>query len=296
MAQEEEVLGKAYDSRLMRRLLGYLRPYKWQVAVALVSIILKAAADVMGPYLTKTAIDKYLSSTSHHSILDRFLSSRPLVGIAQLGAVYLSLLLIGFGLEYTQTYLMQWTGQKVMFDLRSQIFRHLQRMHIGFYDRNPVGRLVTRVTTDVDALNEMFTAGVVSIFEVIFVLAGIVGIMLKMNWKLALITFAVLPLIAVATKIFRDKVRDSYRRIRVAIARINAYLQEHVSGMVVLQLFNREERAFDKFSDVNEVHMEAFKDAIMAHAVYYPVVEILSATAVASVVWFGGLEVIQHTR
>jgi len=182
-----------------------------------------------------------------------------------------------------------------MFDLRSQIFRHLQNMHIGFYDRNPVGRLVTRVTTDVDALNEMFTAGVVSIFEDIFVLAGIVAIMMKMNWKLALITFAVLPLIGVATKIFRDKVRDSYRRIRVAIARINAYLQEHVSGMVVLQLFNREERAYEKFTEVNAVHMDAYKDAIMAHAVYYPVVEVLSAIAVSCVIWFGGLDVVRGT-
>ena len=181
----------------------------------------------------------------------------------------------------------------VMFDLRRQIFRHLQRMHIGFYDKNPVGRLVTRVTTDVDALNEMFTSGVVSIFEDVFVLAGIIAIMLCMNWKLALITFAVLPLIAFATKIFRDKVRDSYRRIRTAIARINSYMQEHVSGMVVLQLFNREKRAFDKFSEVNAVHMDAFKDAIMAHAVYYPVVEILSSIAIACVIWFGGNDVIR---
>src|SRR5947209_10000887 len=244
MSQEEEVLGKAYDSRLMKRLLGYLRPYKWQVVVALVSIILKAGADVLGPYLTKTAIDKYLSATTHHSILDRFLSSSPLIGIAQLGATYFTLLLISFGLEYAQTYLMLWTGQKVMFDFRSQIFRHLQRMHIGFYDKNPVGRLVTRVTSDVDALNEMFTSGVVAIFEDIFVLTGILLIMLCVNWKLALITFAVLPFIGMATKLFRDRVRDSYRRIRVAIARINAHLQEHVSGMVMLQLFNREKKAF----------------------------------------------------
>jgi ATP-binding cassette subfamily B protein len=188
---------------------------------------------------------------------------------------------------------MQWAGQMVMFDLRSQIFRHLQRMHIGFYDKNPVGRLVTRTTSDVDALNEMFTSGVVSIFEDVFVLAGIVWFMLRMNRNLALITFAVLPLIGYATKIFRDKVRDSYRRIRTAIARINSYMQEHVSGMVVLQLFNREKRAYDKFSEVNEVHMDAFKDAIMAHAVYYPVVEILSATAIACVIWFGGNDVIR---
>jgi len=182
----------------------------------------------------------------------------------------------------------------VMFDLRSQIFRHLQHMHVGFFDKNPVGRLVTRVTTDVDALNEMFTAGVVSIFEDVFVLVGILVIMLRMNWKLALITFAVLPLIFWATQVFRDKVRDSYRRIRVAIARINAYLQEHVSGMMVLQLFNREKRAFQKFSDVNRSHMEAFKDAILAYALYYPVVEILSSIAVACIIWFGGLDVIRR--
>jgi ATP-binding cassette, subfamily B, multidrug efflux pump len=294
--QEEEVLGKAYDSRLMRRLLVYLRPYKWQVAIALSSIILKAGADVLQPYLTKVAIDKYLARVpGQHSPFDFFLSHQPLVGIAQIAAIYVGTLVFSFLLEYLQTYFMQWTGQMTMFDLRSQIFRHLQRMHIGFYDKNPVGRLVTRVTTDVDALNEMFTAGVVSIFEDIFVLAGIVGIMLWMNWKLALITFAVLPLIGYATMIFRDKVRDSYRRIRVAIARINSYLQEHVSGMMVLQIFNREQRAFDKFAEVNAVHMDAFKDAIMAYSVYYPVVEILSSTAIACVIWFGGNQLLGET-
>jgi ATP-binding cassette subfamily B multidrug efflux pump len=295
MAQEEEVLGKAYDSRLMKRLLGYLRPYKWQVVIALLSIILKAGADVLGPFLTKTAIDKYLSSASahNHSILDRFLSSRPLVGIAQLGLAYLLLLLVSFGLEYTQTYLMQWTGLKVMFDLRSQIFRHLQHMHIGFFDKNPVGRLVTRVTTDVDALNEMFTSGVVAIFEDVFVLAGIVLIMLGMNWWLALITFSVLPLIFWATMVFRKSVRDSYRRIRTAIARINSYLQEHVTGMVVLQLFNREKRAYRSFDRVNAQHMDAYKDAIMAYALYYPVVEVLSSIAIAMVIYFGGFGVLR---
>jgi ATP-binding cassette subfamily B multidrug efflux pump len=294
MASEEEVLGKAYDSRLMKRLLTYLRPYKWQVAIALASILIKAGADVLGPYLTKIVVDRYLAPVRGlHTPLDRFLSNTALVGIAQIAALYVGLLIFSFLLEYLQTYYMQWAGQKTMFDMRAQIFRHLQRMHIGFYDKNPVGRLVTRVTTDVDSVNEMFTSGVVSIFEDVFVLAGIIVIMLRMNWKLALITLAVLPLIGIATRIFRDKVRDSYRRIRVAIARINAYLQEHVSGMVVLQLFNREERAFVKFSDVNAVHMDAFKDAIMAHAVYYPVVEVLSAIAIACVIWFGGNDVIR---
>jgi ATP-binding cassette, subfamily B, multidrug efflux pump len=289
--QEEEVLGKAYDSRLMKRLLTYLAPYKWQTVLAIVAILIKAGADVLGPYLTKVAIDKYLASSragSHHPFLDSWLSSRPLVGIGQIAILYVSLLALSFCMEFLQTYYMQWVGQKAMFDLRSQIFAHLQRLHVGFFDRNPVGRLVTRVTTDVDAVNEMFTSGVVSIFEDVFVLAGIVGFMLWMKWWLALITFAVLPLIFWATMIFRRKVRDSYRRIRTAIARINAYLQEHVSGIVVLQLFNREERAYRSFEQVNALHMEAFKDAILAHAVYYPIIEILSATAIASVIWFGG--------
>jgi ATP-binding cassette subfamily B protein len=292
---EEEVLGKAYDSRLMKRLLGYLRPYKWQVALALAAIMLKSAADVIGPYLTKIAIDKYLvpNAGRSHGWLDRLLSSTPLVGIAQIAAMYVGLLVFGFFLEFLQTYYMQWTGQKIMFDLRSQIFRHLQRMHVAFFDKNPVGRLVTRVTTDVDALNEMFTSGVVSIFEDVFVLAGIVVIMLRMDWRLALITFAVLPLIVVATMIFRKHVRDSYRRIRTAIARINAYLQEHVSGMLVLQLFNREKRAYDRFEKINASHMEAFKDAILAYAFYYPVVEVLSSIAIAAVIWFGGGQVIK---
>ncbi len=294
MAQEEEILGKAYDSRLMRRLLTYLRPYRWQVTVAIVSIILKSFADVLGPYLIKVAVDRYLAPIkAAPSGLWSWLSPRPLTGIAQISTIYLGILMFTFVLEFLQTYFMQWTGQKVMFDLRRQIFRHLQRMHVAFYDKNPVGRLVTRVTTDVDALNEMFTSGVVSIFEDLFVLVGILGIMLCMNWKLALITFAVLPFIVFATKIFRDKVRDSYRRIRIAIARINSYLQEHVSGMVVLQLFNRERKAHRRFSDINRSHMDAYKDAIMAYAVYYPVVDFFSAIAIASVIWYGGRDIIR---
>jgi ATP-binding cassette subfamily B multidrug efflux pump len=299
MSQEEEVLGKAYDSRLMKRLLGYLRPYKWQAGIALASILLKVflGPDVIGPYLTATVIDKYLSASggARRHLLDRWLSSSPLQGISQIALIYVASLLFSFVLEYAQTYLMQWTGQKVMFDLRSEIFRHLQGMHIGFFDKNPVGRLVTRVTTDVDALNEMFTAGVVSIFEDIFVLTGIIVVMLAMQWWLALIAFAVLPLIFWATMIFRKSVRDSYRRIRVAIARINSYLQEHVTGMTVVQLFNREKRAWQKFDQVNAQHMLAFKDAILAYALYYPVVEFFSVVAIAAVIWFGGIRVMAHS-
>ncbi|HKR84194.1 MAG TPA: ABC transporter ATP-binding protein [Terriglobales bacterium] len=293
--QEEEVLGKAYDSRLMRRLLAYLRPYRVKVMIALASIILKAGADVLGPPLTMLAIDLYLAPTSQASSwLAHWFSKQPMVGIAQIAAIYVGLITCSFLLEYLQTYFMQWAGQMVMFDLRSEIFRHLQRMHIGFYDKNPVGRLVTRVTTDVDALNEMFTSGVVSIFEDIFVLVGIATIMLCIDWKLGLITLSVLPLIAYATRMFRNSVRESYRRIRVAIARINSHLQEHVSGMVVLQLFNREKKAFNAFSEVNAQHMDAYKDAIMAHAIYYPVVEFLSSFAIACVIWFGGQDLARH--
>ncbi len=309
MAAEEEVLGKAYDSRLMRRLLGYLRPYTLQVVVALSSIVLKAAADVIGPLLTMFAIDIYLApfGSAHHSdavsqkllthVHDWFartFSSDPLTGIGQICAVYAGLLIFSFILEFTQTYFMLWTGQKVMFDLRSQIFRHLQFMHIGYFDKNPVGRLVTRTTTDVDALNEMFTSGVVAIFEDVFVLTFIVVIMLGIDWRLALITFAVLPLIIWATTIFRRSVRESYRGTRTAIARINSYLQEHVTGMMVLQLFNRERKAYKRFVDINTQNMLAWKDAIMAYAVYYPVVEVLSSIAIAFVIYVGGRQVLAH--
>ncbi|HET9100365.1 MAG TPA: ABC transporter ATP-binding protein [Acidobacteriaceae bacterium] len=288
--QDDDVIGKAYDSRLMRRLLVYLKPYRLQVGISLVAILFTAFADVLGPYLTKVAVDLYMtpSQGTSHSLWTRHLSHNPMTGITEIAGMYLGSLIFIYVLAFIQTYLMQWTGQKVMYDLRSQIFRHIQRMHVAFFDRNPTGRLVTRVTYDVDALNEMFTSGVVSIFEDVLVLAGIVFVMLRMNWWLALLAFSVIPLIMIATQIFRKFVRESYRRIRTAIARINSYLQEHVSGMSVVQLFNREERAFQDFEKVNRQHMKAFKDAIMAYALYYPVVEILSSIAVAIIIWVGG--------
>src|ERR1700688_3970811 len=207
MAQDEEVLGKAYDSRLMRRLLTYLRPYRWQVTIAIAAIILKSFCDVLGPHLVKVAVDRSLAPVNSATAgIWSWLSPRPLHGIAQISAIYFSLLILTFVFEFLQTYFMQWTGQKVMFDLRSQIFRHLQRMHVAFYDKNPVGRLVTRVTTDVDALNEMFTSGVLAIFEDVFSLSFIVAIMLWKSWPLALLTLAVIPAILFVTGIFRAKV------------------------------------------------------------------------------------------
>jgi ATP-binding cassette subfamily B multidrug efflux pump len=216
-----------------------------------------------------------------------------MTGITECAGLYFAALLISYGLEFLQTYLMQWTGQRIMFDMRSQIFRHLQRMHVGFYDKNPVGRLVTRVTSDIDALNEMFTSGVLAIFEDVFVLLFIVIIMLRMSWPLALLTLSVLPLIMYATRLFRIAVRASYRRIRTAIAKINAYTQEHVSGMNIVQLFNREDRAFRDFSAINAEHRDAFVDQVQAYSLYYPAVEFLSSVAIAAVVWKGGLGVLR---
>ncbi|MGA8531745.1 MAG: ABC transporter ATP-binding protein [Acidobacteriaceae bacterium] len=298
----------------MRRLIRYLYPYKWAAITSIVAIVLKAGADVLGPYLTMVAVDLYLTPAVQKTpgataaAAARGVQGHPWVarwlapyanggawkGITDLALIWLGAMVFSYALEALQTWLMQWTGQKVMFDLRSQIFRHLQRMHIGFFDRNPVGRLVTRLTTDVDALNEMFTSGVFAIFEDVFVLAGIVFVMIRMEWWLALVAFSVLPLILIATRIFRKYVRDSYRRIRVAIARINAFTQEYVTGMSLVQLFNREDRAFRDFSAVNRVHLEAFKDNIMAYALYYPVVEFLSSLAIALIIWVGGGGVLRH--
>lgn len=296
-AQDDDVVGKAYDSRLMRRLLTYLAPYKLQTGLSAFAILLKAGSDVLGPFLVKIAVDRYMTGvpTAQLSWLARQLSPSPTRGITQCAMLYLGALVLSFLLELLQTYLMQWTGQKIMFDMRRQIFGHIQRMQPAFFDRNPVGRLVTRVTSDVDAINEMFTSGVLAIFEDVFVLLFIVIIMLRMSWPLALLTLAVIPAILYVTGIFRRHVRDSYRRIRSAIAHINAYMQEHVSGMSIVQLFNREGRAYDDFAAINRQHMDAFKDAILAYALYYPAVELLSSIAIALVIWRGGIGVLQSS-
>jgi ATP-binding cassette subfamily B multidrug efflux pump len=296
---DDDVVGKVYDGRLMRRLLTYLRPYNLQATLSAFAIVFKAGSDVLGPYLVKVAVDTYLTVPSaemraHPSWASQHLSTDPMTGITELGILYLGTLLLTFALEFLQTYLMQWTGQKIMFDLRSQIFRHLQEMHPGFFDHNPVGRLVTRVTSDVDALNEMFTSGVLAIFEDVFILLFIVIVMMRMNWALALLTLCVIPLILAATKVFRKHVRDSYRRQRSATAKINSFMQEYVSGMAVVQLFNREKRAFDSFSEVNMENKIAWTDAIFAYALYYPVVEFLSSAAIALVVWQGGQAVLRN--
>jgi ATP-binding cassette subfamily B protein len=305
----DDPVGKVYDSRLMRRLGHYLRPYWWQAALSALSVSLKSLCDVTGPYLVMVAIDRYFpygkagKSTGNllaHNLgtdnwFTRRLSTDPMTGIGQLAAVFLGALLTAYFLEFVQVYTMQWIGQKIMFDLRREIFRHMQRMHIGFFDTHAVGRLVTRLTSDVDAINEMFTAGVLSIVDDFFNLSIMAALMLKVNWWLALLAFSVLPLILVVTRLFRDSVRESFRRVRAAIARINSFTQEHVSGMGVVQLFNREARAYKDFEAVNEQHMIAFKDTIFAYALYYPAVEILSSLAIATVIWRGGFGVLAGT-
>jgi ATP-binding cassette, subfamily B, multidrug efflux pump len=277
---EEEVLGKAYDARLMRRLLQYLRPYRAQASLALAAIIAASVLQLAQPYLMKLAIDRYIPA-------------RDLNGVNRIATAYLFILIGSFCLEYTQTWLLQMMGQRIMFDMRGQIYGHLQRIDLRFYDRNPVGRLMTRVTTDVDVINDMFTSGVVSVFGDVFTLLGIMIVLLTMNWKLALVTFAVLPLIVVVTQWFRRSVRESYRTVRRLIARINAYLQEHITGMATVQLFRREARAFRQFDAINVEHRDANIQSIFYYAVFYPAIEIIGALAAALTIWYGGRWVLQ---
>ena len=275
MTHDDEVLGKAYDGRLMRRLLGYLRPYRPQVAFAVATIVGNSVLQLAPPYLTKTVIDGYIPSGD-------------LSGLAVIAGLYLATLFASFAFEYAQTWTMQVTGQRVMFDLRMQVFTHLQRLDLKFYDRNPVGRLMTRVTTDVDVLNELFTSGVVSIFGDLFTLFGIMAVLVWMDWRLALVAFSVLPLIALITQWFRRNVRDSYRTVRTWISRINAYLQERITGMTTVQLFRREARDFAAFDEIDRAHRDANVQSIFYYAVFYPAVELVSALAASLIIWYGG--------
>jgi ATP-binding cassette subfamily B multidrug efflux pump len=280
--QEEEVLGKAYDGRLMRRLLRYLRPYRPQVALALAAIISASVLQLAQPYLMKLAIDRYIATGD-------------LQGLNRIALAFVAILVGSFTLEFVQTWTLQMTGQRIMFDLRMQIYRHLQRIDLQFYDRNPVGRLMTRVTTDVDVLNDMFTAGVVSIFGDVFTLVGIMIVLVTMDWRLALVAFSVLPLIVIVTQWFRRNVRESYRRVRTWIARINAFLQEHITGMPTVQLFRREGRSFEQFDRINDQHRVVNVESIFFYAVFYPMIEVVGALASALIIWFGGGWTLQGT-
>ena len=275
MHYEEEVLGKAYDGALMRRLLGYLRPYGAHAALALAAIIAGSILQLAQPYLMKLAIDRYIADGDFS-------------GVNRIAVAFLAVLVASFALEFIQGWTLQMTGQRIMFDMRMQIYRHLQKLDVRFYDKNPVGRLMTRVTTDVDVINDMFTAGVVSIFGDVFTLVGIMIVLLTMDWRLALVAFSVLPLIVLVTQWFRRNVREQYRNVRIWIARINAFLQEHITGMATVQLFRRERRSFERFDEINRRHRDVNVDSIFYYAVFYPAIEIIGALAAALIIWFGG--------
>jgi ATP-binding cassette subfamily B protein len=290
---EEEVLGKAYDSRLMRRLVRYLRPYRGAVALSLAFLLVQSLMQVVGPLLTKLAIDRYLakSETPSSSPLDAWLSSDLWVGLTQISALYLAALLLMFLCEFTQTYLMARTGQRAMFDLRRELMQHLQRLDVAYYDRNPVGRLMTRVTTDVDALNELWASGLVTILGDFLALGFILIVMLKLSLGMTALLLLATPLVILITMRFRSYVQQGYRRIRVAIARINTYLQEHVSGIAVLQLFNREARSKEEFERINRDHMEAFKETIHGYGWFYPMVEFVGMLTLAMLLAYGGIRI-----
>jgi len=292
---EEEVLGKAYDSRLMRRLLTYLKPYKLVVAASLVLLLIDSLLQIIGPLLTKLAVDKYLVPVQHpaHTLLDTWLSKNAWTGLSQLAGLYMAVVVLGFVFDFGQTYLMQWTGQKAMFDLRRELMAHLQTLDLAYFDRNPVGRLVTRVTTDVDVLNDLFASGLVTIIGDILMLSFVIVIMFRLSPGMTGLMLAVMPFVVLITIQFRRKASQSYRRIRIAIARINAYLQEHIAGISVLQLFNREERSKQEFDAINRDHMLAFKDAITAYGWFYPVVEFLGMSALAFLLAYGGFRIRQ---
>jgi ATP-binding cassette subfamily B multidrug efflux pump len=291
---EEEVTGKAYDGRLMRRLLCYMRPYRRKIAISLVCLLGYSLLQVCGPLLTKLAVDRYLAPSGKPGLLDGFLSAEPFTGMAQLSGLYLAVLAGIFITEFGQMYIMQSVGQFAMFDLRRELMVHMQRMHVGFFDRHPVGRLVTRLTTDVDVLNDLFASGLVTILGDLLTLSFIVFVMLRMSIGLTVLMLCVLPLVIGATILFRRTVSASYRRIRVAVARINSYLQEHITGIVVLQLFNREAKSRGEFDEINRQHMDAFKNTITAYGWFYPVVEFLAYLSLAFILSYGGYRVHNH--
>lgn len=272
---EEETLGKAYDARLMKRLLRYLRPYWSRVVLAVVLLLAAALVELAGPWITKL-------------VLDRAIPARDTPLLLWLSVAFLGSLLASFVLQYYQTILTTWLGQSVMYDLRREIFGHLQRLGLPYYDRNPVGRLVTRVTSDVEVLNDLFSAGVVTVFGDVFTLVFIVGAMLLMDWRLALVTLAVMPLVFLAALVFRSRIRSAYRDIRVRLARINAFVQERITGISVVQLFGREAATHERFREIDEDYLRAHLRSITYYALFFPVIEVLTAISLALIIGYGG--------
>jgi len=279
---QDEVLDKSYDARLLRRLLLYLRPYRGLTALAVLLLLGGAGLALIGPLLTQRALDVAIP-----------LRDTGLLGT--LAAVFLAALVLEFMVEYGQTLLTTYLGQRVMYDLRMQIFDHLQRLSISYFDRNPVGRLMTRVTSDVETLNELFSSGVVTVFGDVFTLLAIMTMMLWIDWRLALVTFAVIPVVWLTARVFRRRVRQAFGDIRVRLARLNAYLQERISGMRVVQLFGREADSAARFAELNQEHLEAHRRSITIYAVFFPVVELLTAVAMALLLYYGGLRALDGT-
>jgi ATP-binding cassette, subfamily B, multidrug efflux pump len=304
--RHEDEGAKPFDAHLTRRLFGYLRPYRWRAGASVFLVILSSLFEIAGPAITAIAIDlfvKPLQGAQPLGVSRRIaewmaangIAIEPMTGIQIAAGLYLFSLVGGFAALYTQMVLMNLMGQYIMYDLRKQIFGHLQRLNIQFFDRNPVGRLMTRVTTDVDALNELFTAGFVAIFGDIFVLLGIIGVLFWLNWELALVLFSITPFIVLVSIWFRRGARITYRQVRARIAAINAFLQEHISGMSTVQLFNAEEREAKKFDDLNQKHRNANIESIYYYSIFYPVIELIETIGVALIVWYGGGKVIQGT-
>jgi len=285
---EEEALGKAYDSHLMRRLLAYMKPYRWSVVIAMGMVAIVTPLELAPPWFFQHAIDSYFVPALNRAIPE----GAAWRGIGWLSLIFLFVLAADFLAQYLQIRIMQRVGQKTMYDMRKGIFAHLQRLPMTYFDRNPVGRLVTRVTTDVDALNDLFAAGVVTMINDFFLLAVLAALLIAKDWRLGLDTLAILPGILLVTMIFRKYVRDANRRIRTAIARINAFLQEYIAGMSVVQLFNREQKALSEFEKRNRDNMLAWRDAILAYALFYPAVEFLSFATIALIFWAGGVRIL----
>ncbi len=282
MQEDSEAPPPGYDVALLRRLLRYIRPYRWLIVIALVLLLGQSALALVGPRLTEHALDVAIP----HRDLD-------LLGL--LATMYLATMLLEFVVEYGGALLTTFIGQRVMYDLRMEIFGHLQRLSVTYFDRNPVGRLMTRVTSDVETLNELFSSGVVTIFGDAFTLIAIMGMMLAIDWRLALVTFAVIPLVWLTARVFRRRVRDAFRDIRVRLARLNSYLQERLSGMRVVQLFGREASSARRFAELNRDHLSAHLRSITIYAVFFPVVEVLTAVAMALLLWYGGLRTLEGT-
>jgi len=287
---EEEKVGTVYDHGLAKRLVRYLKPYRKEIFISVLLLFAISLLEVAGPYITKVAIDKFVRPIHGGAIPEVAVR-----GLITLSILYVFVLIVAFALRYWQTYTMSMVGQRAMQDLRLEIFKHVQTLTPGFFDTRPVGRILTRVTQDVSTLNELFAQGVVAVIGDIFLLAGIIGAMLFMNWKLALVVFTTVPLLVLATAIFRAKVRVSYRKVRTRLARINAYLQEHLQGVEVVKLFNVEAKEFRGFDRANKDHYEAHLQNLFYYAVFFPAVEFIGAIALALIVWYGGLGIIGGT-